>query len=74
MSVDLDCEDCSLQDDADWIGFLNCTMIIVILSHPSPIAVDGAKHLSSTLSHTAESLLSCMFGLFSAEWDNEESL
>lgn len=37
------------------IGFLSCTKIMVILSHPSPPAV-GAKHRSRTLSHTTESL------------------
>lgn len=42
------------------IGFLNCTRIIVMLSHPSPPMVDGARHLSSTLSHTAERLSSCI--------------
>lgn len=40
-------------------GFLNCTRIMVMLSHPSPAIVDGARHLSSTLSHTADRLLSC---------------
>lgn len=60
-SLDLDSEDCWLEvDEVDWIGFLNCTMTMVMLSHPSPPAVDGAKHLSSTLSHTTESLLSCI--------------
>lgn len=33
---------------------------MVMLSHPSPPAVEGAKHLSSTLSTTTESLLSCI--------------
>lgn len=42
------------------MGFLNCTKTMVMLSHPSPPAVDGAKHLSSTLSQTTESLFSCM--------------
>ena len=60
-SSDLDSKDCWLEvEEVDWIGFLNCTMIMVMLSHPSPPAVDGAKHLSSTLSHTAEILLSCI--------------
>lgn len=52
-------EDCS-PDGVAVMGFLNCTKIMVMLSHPSPPAVDGAKHLSSTRSHTAESLLSCI--------------
>lgn len=52
-------EDCS-PDAAAMMGFLNCTKIMVMLSHPSPPAVDGAKHLSSTFSHTVESLLSCI--------------
>jgi hypothetical protein len=34
-------------------------MIIVMLSHPSPTAKDGAKHRSSTLSQTSESLVFC---------------
>lgn len=60
-SSDFDSENCSEADgEEDWSGFLNCTMIMVILSHPSPPAVDGAKHLSRTLSHTTESLLSCI--------------
>ena len=50
-------EDCSPGEGA-MMGFLNCTKIMVMLSHPSPPTVDGAKHLSRTLSHTAESLLS----------------
>lgn len=41
------------------VGFLNCTNIIVILSHPSPLAVDGAKQRSRTLPHTVESFVSC---------------
>lgn len=44
---------------ADLIGFLNCTKIIVMLSHPSPPAVDGAKHRLRTRSHIVESLFSC---------------
>lgn len=56
-SAGLDGEDWSSTDAK---GFLNCTKIMVMLSHPSPPAVDGAKHLSSTLSHTTESLLSCI--------------
>lgn len=44
---------------ANLIGFLNCTKIMVMLSHPSPPAVDGAKHRLSTLSHIVESLFSC---------------
>jgi len=32
---------------------------MVMLSHPSPIAIVGAKHRSSTLSQTAESFVSC---------------
>jgi hypothetical protein len=39
-------------------GFLNCTKTMVMLSHPSPVIVDGARHLSSTLSHTADRLFS----------------
>lgn len=52
--------DCSSEDAADWMSFLNCTKIIVMLSQPSPPAVDGAKHLSRTFSHTADSLFSYM--------------
>jgi hypothetical protein len=37
---------------------LNCTRTMVMLSHPSPVIVDGARHLSSTLSHTADRLFS----------------
>lgn len=48
----------STKEAPDWKGFLNCTKIMVMLSHPSPPAVEGAKHLSRTLSHTAESLFS----------------
>lgn len=33
---------------------------MVMLSQPSPVAVEGARHLSSTLSHTEERLLSCV--------------
>lgn len=47
----------SLGEALEGTGFLICTKIMVMLSHPSPPAV-GAKHLSRTLSHTAESLLS----------------
>lgn len=42
------------------IGFLNWTNIIVMLSQPSPPIVDGARHRSRTLSHTADSLFSCI--------------
>ena len=59
-SADLEGEDWSSTDALDSVCFLNCTKIMVMLSHPSPPAVDGAKHLSSTLSHTVESLLSCI--------------
>eukprot|EP00474_Spongospora_subterranea_P004674 CRZ05132.1 hypothetical protein [Spongospora subterranea] len=47
----------SLGEAPEGTSFLICTKIMVMLSHPSPPAV-GAKHLSRTLSHTAESLLS----------------
>lgn len=57
-SFSLEAGSTSTKEGPDWKGFLNCTKIIVMLSHPSPPAVEGAKHLSRTLSHTAESLLS----------------
>lgn len=60
MSLWLEAEASLSAGAADLMGFLNCTKIIVMLSHPSPPAVDGAKHRLSTLSHTVESLLSCM--------------
>lgn len=47
------------EGSPDWSGFLNCISIMVMLSQPSPPAI-GAKHRSSTFSHTNESLLSCM--------------
>lgn len=67
-SANSDSEDCSLEEAVCWIGCLNCTNIMVMLSHPSPAAVDGAKHLSSTLSHTAESLLSWIFQVQKQCW------
>lgn len=51
---------CSVGDGFENRGFLNCTKIIVMLSQPSCPDV-GAKHLSSTFSHTAESFFSCGF-------------
>lgn len=51
---------CSDEDGFENKAFLNCTTIIVMLSQPSS-PDDGAKHLSNTLSHTAESFFSCKF-------------
>ncbi|XVF89409.1 hypothetical protein PTKIN_Ptkin19aG0128100 [Pterospermum kingtungense] len=56
LSTDLEGEDCS-PDMADLIGFLNCTKIIVMLSQPSPVAVDGAEDaINCLLNHLGVNL------------------
>lgn len=56
-----------MEEGEDWhstcmegqMDFLRCTNIIVMLSHPSPVTVDGARQWSRTLSQTLDSLFSC---------------